>query len=435
MRHAPIDSKLFVTHRDRLSRLMLGNSLAIVNSNDILPTNADGSLRLIASSDLFYLTGIEQEESILLLYPDSHLEEFREILFLREPTPLMEIWEGHKLTREEARKISGVRRVEWLTEFAGIFRRLMCECDHVYLNSNEHKRAMIQVETREARFVKETAQQYPLHDYQRLARLMHRLRVVKSAGEIDLIRQACSLTAKGFKRVLRFIRPGVNEAEVEAEFAHEFIRQRGGFAYTPIIASGRHACALHYIENAAACQAGDLLLLDVAAHYANYNSDLTRTIPISGRFTRRQRQVYQAVLRVFRQSVQNLRPGKLPKTWQKEAEQLIEAELLELGLLTSRDVKRQDPAKPALKKFFMHGVGHPIGLDVHDVGLVTEPMQAGWVMTVEPAIYLPEEGFAVRLENTVLVGEEENVDLMADIPIEVDDIEAEMNRRAKRSKR
>jgi Xaa-Pro aminopeptidase len=428
MRHAPIDPSLFAAHRARLARLLLPDSLAVVNSNDVLPTNADGSLRLVASSDLFYLTGIEQEESILLLYPEAHLEEFREILFLREATPLMEIWEGHKLTKEEARKISGVKRVEWLSDFEGIFRRLMCECSHVYLNSNEHKRAAVRVETREARFVADTIRQYPLHDYQRLARLLHRLRVVKSPGEIELISQACALTEKGFRRVLKFTRPGVTETEIEAEFAHEFIRRRGGFAYTPIIASGKNACALHYIENAAPCRNGDLLLLDVAAQYANYNSDLTRTIPVNGRFTRRQRQVYNAVLRVFRQSAKNLAPGKLPRTWQEEAEQLVEEELLSLGLLTPRDIKRQDPAKPALKQYFMHGVGHPIGLDVHDVGLVTEPMQAGWVMTVEPAIYLPAEGFAVRIENTVVVGEKENIDLMAKIPIEADEIEAAMAR-------
>lgn len=435
MRHAPIPSQLFVKNRERLTRLLTGNALAVVNSNDILPTNADGSLRLVANSDLFHLSGIEQEESILLLYPEAHFEEFCEILFLREPTPLMEVWEGRKLTREEARRISGVKRVEWLSDFPGIFRRLMCECERVYLNSNEHKRADIQVETREARFVRETQRQYPLHRYERLARLMHRLRVVKTDGEIELIRRACQLTGKGFQRVLKFTRPGVNEAEVEAEFAHEFIRGRGGFAYTPIIASGLNACALHYIENSANCRAGDLLLLDVAAQYANYNSDLTRTIPVNGRFTRRQRQVYNAVLRVFRQCSRNLVPGKLPKIWQKEAEALIEHELLELGLIRTRDVKRQDPDQPAFKKYFMHGVGHPIGLDVHDVGHVTEPMQASWVMTVEPAIYIPEEGFAVRLENTVVIGENENTDLMADIPIEADEIESAMSKGRRKAAR
>jgi Xaa-Pro aminopeptidase len=407
---------------------MLPNSLAVVNANDIMPTNADGSLRMVVNADLFYLTGIEQEESRLLLYPDAHLEEFREILFIREPTPLMEIWEGRKLTRETAQKLSGVKRVEWLSDFDPVFHRVMCEAEHVYLNSNEHKRAVIRVQTREARFVTNTVDRYPLHDYHRLARLMHRLRAVKSNEELELIRTACALTAKGFKRVLKFVRPGVNETEIEAEFAHEFIRGRGAFAYTPIIASGVNACALHYIENAATCRKGELLLLDVAAQYANYTSDLTRTIPVSGRFTRRQKQVYNAVLRVFRQCVKNLQPGKLLKDWQKEAEHLVEGELVNLGLLSLRDIKSQEPDDPALKEYFMHGVGHPIGLDVHDVGHVVEPLQAGWVLTVEPAIYIPEEGFAVRIENTVALGEKGAVDLMEDIPIEAEEIEAAMKR-------
>lgn len=423
-----IDSTLFRNHRERLAALLLPKSLAVVNSNDILPTNADGSLRLVANADLFYLTGLEQEQTIVLLYPDAHDEKQRALLFIRDVHPELETWEGHKLTKEEARAVSGIEHVHFLSEFPRLFHRLMCECEHVYLNSNEHKRAVIDVETREARFVAETVRRYPLHDYQRLARLMHRLRVVKSEPEVALIRHACELTGQGFARLLRFVKPGVNEAEVEAELAHEFIRQHGAFAYTPIIASGVNACALHYTANNAACRGGDLLLLDVAASYANYNSDMTRTIPVNGRFTRRQKQVYNAVLRVFRQSCANLRPGKLWKNWQKEAEQLIEDELLRLGLLTLREIRQSKPDAPALKKYFMHGVGHPIGLDVHDVGLTTEPMQAGWVMTVEPAIYLREEGFAVRLENTVLIGEHGNVDLMAHIPIEADEIEELMKR-------
>jgi Xaa-Pro aminopeptidase len=399
----------------------------VVNSNDVLPTNADGSLRLIPNSDLYYLSGLDQEQTILVLYPDAHLEEFREILFLREPTLQIETWEGCKLGKQDARDRSGIVRVEWLSEFDAIFHRIMCECEHVYLNSNEHKRAVIEVETRESRFVSQTIRRYPLHDYQRLARLLHQLRVVKSSDEIELIRHASELTGQGFRRVLRFVRPGINEAEVEAEFAHEFIRHRGGFAYTPIIAGGANACALHYIENSAMCRKGELLLLDVAAKHANYNSDMTRTIPVSGRFSKRQRKVYSAVLRVFRQCIKNLSPGKLPKTWQKEAEQLIEKELVELGLLSLREIRRQDPNQPAFKKYFMHGVGHPIGLDVHDVGHVTEPMQAGWVMTVEPAIYIREESLAVRLENTVVIGERENIDLMSKIPIEAEEIEMLMN--------
>lgn len=428
MRYTPIDPALFSQNRERLRNLMVRNSLALLNANDPLPTNADGTVGMRVNSDLFYLTGIEQEETVLLIYPEADDEKHREILFLREPTPLMEIWEGHKLLREEARKLTGIKSVMWLSEFPRLFHRLMCECEHVYSNSNEHKRAVVEVESRDARFITDCQRRYPLHQYHRLARLMHQLRIVKSEAEVELIRQACRLTAKGLRRVLRFVKPGVSETQVEAEFAHEFIRNRGGFAYLPIIATGLNACALHYLDNSAVCRKGQLLLLDVAAAYANYNSDLTRTIPVSGRFTRRQKRVYNAVLRVFQQCVKGLTPGKLWKDWQKEAEQLIEKELVDLGLITTREIKRQDPDNPAFKKYFMHGVGHPIGLDVHDVGFTTEPMKAGWVMTVEPAIYIREESFAIRLENTVLVGDKENLDLMADIPIEAAEIEELMNR-------
>lgn len=430
MRYRPIDPKLFVENRARLAGLMLPNSLAVLNANDILPTNADGTLSLRQNSDLFYLTGVDQEETVLLLYPQADEENMREILFLRETSDLLATWEGHKLTKEEARKMTGIRRVEWLSEFRPLFHRLMCECDHVYLNSNEHKRAVIEVTTRDARFVADTRARYPLHDYQRLARLMHRLRAVKSEPELELIRQACGITRAGFLRVCRFLKPGVRENEVEAVYAHEFIRRGGNFAYWPIIASGRNACVLHYTQNDQVCRKGDLLLLDVGASYANYNSDLTRTLPVSGRFTRRQRQVYDAVLRVLRATSGAAAPGKLPKVWQKEAEAFMEKELLALGLLKPPEIRKQDPEKPALKKHFMHGVGHPLGLDVHDLGLTTEPMQAGWVLTVEPGIYIPEEGFAVRLENNIVVREGGNVDLMADIPIEADEIERLMQRRS-----
>ncbi len=431
MRHEPINSKLFIENRANLRRLMLPNAQAVVNANDILPTNADGTLLLRPNTDLFYLSGIEQEESILLLYPDAHEEKMREILFLREANALMETWEGHKLTKEEARKISGIARVEWLSEFRPLFHRLMCECEHVYLNSNEHKRANVIVETREARFVRDCQARYPLHHYQRFAQLLHRLRVVKSGLELELIRAACALTDKAFRRVLKFVKPGVNEMEIEAEFAHEFIRGGGGFAYSPIIATGKNACVLHYLENDTVCRKGELLLLDVGASYANYQSDMTRTIPVSGRFTRRQKQVYSAVLRIMRQTSKLAVPGKLPKDWQKEAEALTEKELVDLGLLKMSDIKKQDPDKPAFKKYFMHGVGHPLGLDVHDLGLTTEPIQSGWVLTCEPAIYIKEEGLAVRLENDILITENGQVDLMAGIPIEADEIEGLMKGGAK----
>ena len=428
MRYQPIDAQLFIGNRDRLGQLLEPNSLVVLNANDVPATNADGTLRLRQNSDLYFLSGVDQEESILLLYPDAHEENMREILFLRETNEHIAIWEGHKLTKEEARRRSGIRRIEWLQSFPALFRRLMCECEHVYLNSNEHKRAVVEVETRDARFVAETKARYPLHDYRRLAWLMHELRAVKQPLEVEAIKTACAITKAGFERVCRFVKPGVNELEVEAEFAHEFIRRGGDFAYSPIIASGGNACVLHYNDNDQVCRKGKLLLLDVAASYANYNSDLTRTIPVSGRFSRRQRQVYQAVLRVMRASIKAAVPGKLPRDWQRESELFMQEELLKLGLLTTAEIRKQDPEKPALKKYFMHGVGHPLGLDVHDVSHTTRPIQPGWVLTVEPGIYIREENLGVRLENNIVVAQAGNIDLMDDIPIEPDGIEELMAR-------
>lgn len=428
MRHAPIDSKLFVLNRSRLTHMMQPNSLAVVNANDLVTTNSDGTGPFYPNSDLFYLTGVEQEESILLLAPDAHDEKLREILFLRETNEHIARWEGHKLTKAEAQTTTGIKNVKWLSEFPTIFRMLMCEVENVYLNANEHRRAVLEHDSRDDRFIRDTQKAWPLHHYHRLARLLYGLRPVKSDLELDLIKEAVASTKAGFERVARFVKPGVNEREVEAEFAHEFIRRRGRFAYSPIIASGANANVLHYIDNNLPCKNGDLLLLDVAASYANYNADLTRTIPVNGKFTRRQKQIYNAVLRVLRGCIKNLTPGKLPKDWQKEAELMMQEELLELGLIKSKDVKKQDPDKPALKKYFMHGVGHPLGLDVHDVQLVGQPMQPGWVMTVEPGIYIPEEGFAVRLEDDVVITADGQLNLMGDIPIEVDEIEELMAR-------
>lgn len=428
MRHAPINSALFKLNRDRLRALLPPNSLVVLNANDVFPTNADGSLRLVPNSDLFYLTGVEQEESILLIYPDADDEKHREILFLREAKPELETWEGHKLTKDEAKAISGVQRVQWLADFPRLFHRVMCQAERVFLNSNEHPRAVVEVETREARFVADVRRRYPLHEYHRLGRLMHRLRVVKSTEEVKLIQQAADITKAGFERVAKFVKPGVNEMEVEAEFAHEFIRRRGQFAYTPIIASGKNSCVLHYIANDQPCRAGDVLLLDVAASYANYNSDLTRTIPVSGKFNKRQKQIYNAVLRVMRVQIAGLKIGKKWKDWQKEAEQATEKELVDLGLLKPVKIKKQDPDSPALKEFFMHGIGHPLGLDVHDYGFMNEPFVAGAVMTVEPGIYIPKEGIGVRLENNVLLTAHGVTDLMADIPVEADAIEDLVNK-------
>jgi Xaa-Pro aminopeptidase len=393
-----------------------------------MPTNADGVMGHVQNADLFYLTGVRQEETILLLAPDAAEPAHREILFVRETNEHLAIWEGHKLSKEQAAQVSGVKTVKWLGEFPAVFRPLMGEMENVFLNANEHARADSPVETRDARFAAETRKKFPLHDYRRLAPLMRELRAVKSEAEIAAIKAACDLTGRGFRRVLKFVKPGVNEAEIEAEFAHEFIRRKGAFAYPPIIASGANNNVLHYTQNDQVCKKGELLLLDVAAGLGNYMSDLTRTIPVSGKFSRRQKQVYNAVLRVFRAQVAACVPGKTTKDLRRECEERITKECVDLGLLKLSEVKKQSPDAPAVRKFFMHGVSHPIGLDVHDVAPANAPLAPGWVVTVEPGIYVPQEGFGIRIENTVVVTEDGPSDLMAGIPIEVKEIEALMNR-------
>jgi Xaa-Pro aminopeptidase len=426
MRHLPIDTSLFIANRQRLAARLLPGSLAIVNANDILPTNADGTLLMQPNSDLFYLSGVEQEESVLMLFPDHPDETMREILFLRETSELLKIWEGHKLTKDEAIATSGIRNIKWLDTFPTVLHQLMCDAEHVYLNTNEHKRAVVEVETRDARFISELKSRYPLHDFRRLARLMHQLRVVKSDIEIDLLKNAIEVTKKGFERVARATRAGVTEFVLEAEFTHEFVRNRCKFAYNPIIAGGVNSCVLHYNQNDQTLENGQLLLLDVAASYANYNADLTRTIPVSGYFTQRQKDIYNAVLRVMRGSIAGAVVGKLHRDWFRESQEMMNQELLALGLITQTEIDNQKPGEPACRKYFMHGLGHVLGLDVHDVGLMNEPFAPGWVLTVEPGIYIPAEGFGVRLENNIVVTANGPVDLMAHIPVEIDEIEALM---------
>ena len=426
MKTVPIKPDLFVHNRQRLRQRLEKNSLVVVNANDIMPTNADGTMGFHQNADLFWLSGINQEETILLLAPDAFDEKQREMLFLREASEHTTIWEGHKLTKEQASEVSGIAQVKWLDEFPQTLHKLMCESEHVYLNTNEHGGAPYDFESRDLRFIRQCQARYPLHDYRRLARLMHELRVAKSPLEVELIREACQITKKGFLRICRFIRPGVNETEIEAELAHEFIRHKACFAYEPIIGAGANNCILHYHQNDQVCKKGDLVLLDVAAGYGQYTSDLTRTVPVSGKFSRRQRQVYDAVLRVFRQTVALMKPGKLLRDLRKDTESMVEKELLDIGLLKPSDVKKQDKDKPAFKKYFMHGVAHPLGLDVHDVGFASTPIQPGWVLTCEPAIYVADEGFGIRLENDILITEDGNVDLMADIPIEAEESEGLM---------
>jgi Xaa-Pro aminopeptidase len=427
MRYQPLPADLFIANRQRLYAKLPPNSLVIVHANDVLPTNADGSLSFIQNSDQFYLSGIDQEETILVLFPNAADPKQREMLFVRETNETIAVWEGEKLTKEQASTRSGIQRVHWLTDFEAQFRSVMCQADQVYLNSNEHIRAVIPTETRETRFTHRCRHEYPLHDYRRLAPVMHELRVIKSEHEITALKEAVRITSDGFDRLLKFVKPGIHEFEIEAELAHEFIRQRGrGFAYTPIIATGANACVLHYITNHCQCQDGDLLLLDVAANYGNYNADLTRTIPVNGKFAPRQRQVYEAVLRVFKKCCQMLKPGVIIREYQEQVGLLMQEELLGLGLITQDEIAKQDPDKPAYKKYFPHGTSHPLGIDVHDVGHMWKPIQPGMVFTVEPGIYIREEKLGVRLENDIVIGENGNIDLMAHIPIEADDIEAAM---------
>ena len=428
MRHKPIKNKLFSENRKRLTTLLAPKSLAVINANDLLPVNADATLVMHPNSDLFFLSGIEQEESILLIFPDAAEEKTREILFLREPNEHLKIWEGYKHTKEDARKISGIKNVQWLSEFPVTFRSLMLESDAAYLNSNEYKRANVEMETRDVRFIRQCQQDYPLHDFRRLAPLLHQLRVTKTDLELELLKEAIDITTKGFNRMLRFVKPGVTEYEVEAELAKEYIKRRGKFAYPPIIAAGKNNCVLHYWQNDQPCKKGQLLLMDAASGYANYNADLTRTIPVSGRFSRRQKKVYNAVLRVLRASIAGATVGKLHRDWQKESQVHMNEELLKLGLLKPSQVKKQDPENPACRKYYMHGLGHPLGLDVHDVGDMNVPFAPGTVLTVEPGIYLPDEGFGVRLEDDIVITENGPVNLMEKIPIEADEIESIMNR-------
>ncbi|MEM6360324.1 MAG: aminopeptidase P family protein [Bacteroidota bacterium] len=428
MRYTPITSELFIHNRKRLSKELKSNAIAVFNANDIMPTNADGTMSFKQNSDLYYLSGIDQEESILVIYPDFHDKKLREMLFLKETNENIAIWEGHKYTKEEAREASGIESIFWLTEFDRVFNTLMAEAEYVYLNTNEHIRAVVEVQTRTARFLELCKQRYPLHKYERVAPVMHKLRAIKSDLEIETLQEACNITEKGFRRILQFVKPGVTEYEIEAEYIHEFVRNRSrGFAYTPIVASGFNACVLHYIDNAMECKDGDVLLMDVGAEYANYNADMTRSIPVNGRFTGRQRAVYDAALRVKREAMKMLVPGNTIPEYHKEVGKVMEGELLGLGLIDKTDIKNQDESNPAYKKYFMHGTSHHLGLDVHDVGNVYRKMEVGMVFTVEPGIYIRDENLGIRLENDVVITEEGLNDLMVNIPIEAEEIEELMN--------
>ena len=429
MKYDRIDKSLYIANRQKFAAQMEPNTLAVFNSNDIYPVSADSTLPFAQHRDILALSGVDQEESILVLFPGASNPAHKEVLFLKETSELIAIWEGEKLTKQTAFETSGIQTVYWLQQFPTIFKQMMAEARGMYLNTNEHLRANTEVETREDRFIKQVKQDYPAHQVHKSAPIMHKIRSIKNQIELDLMQTACNITEAGVRRLLGFIKPGVWEYEIEAELAHEFLCKRSkGFAYTPIIASGKNACVLHYIENNQQCQDGDVILLDVGAEYANYSSDLTRCIPVNGRFTARQKAVYNAVLHVKNEATKLLVPGTIMAEYHKQVGHLMEEQLVNLGLISLDDIKNQDAAWPAYKKYFMHGTSHFLGLDTHDVGLWHEPIAANMVFTVEPGIYIPEEGLGIRLEDDVVVqASGAPFNLMANIPIEADEIEALMN--------
>jgi len=428
MRYENIDSKLFISNRESLISLLKPNSIVIVQSNDVLPTNADGTLGFRQNNDIFYLTGIDQEETILVLFPDFPDEKFRVILFVRETSEHLKVWEGQKLSKKQTTEISGIEKVVWTSNFDTILRKLIFLPDQIYLNLNEHDGGEWAFESRERRFISEFKHKFPLHKIERLAPLMHQLRVIKQPIEIELIKKAIEITEKGFVRMAKYLKPKVLEYELEAELTHEFLRNRSrGHAFAPILASGESACVLHYITNNNQCQAGELILMDFGAEYANYNADITRCLPVNGKFSERQKEVYEAVLNIMKTAKKMLVIGNTMENLRKEVGKVIEFELIKLNLLKQDEVDNQNEDTPLYKKYFPHGISHHLGLDVHDVGNRYEVFKAGMVFTCEPGIYISEEKLGIRLENNILITETGNIDLMANIPIEVEEVEKMMS--------
>ena len=428
MKYQPISKKLFEHNRALFSTHLNTQSLAVFCSNDKMPTNADGTMPFKQNSDLFWMSGVDQEESKLVIFPGCLNPKHREILFLKETSDLISIWEGEKLSKEKAYNVSGISTVYWNSQFEDVFNELMKEAESIYLNSNDHTRSTSKVQTQTDRFNDWCKRNFSTKQYIKSAPIMHDLRSVKHPVEIELLQHACNITEKGFRRVLRFVKAGVMEYEIEAEYMHEFLINRSkGFAYEPIIASGRNACVLHYIDNNKVCLDGDVILMDVGAEYANYSSDMTRCVPVNGRFTRRQKDVYNAVLNVMKQARSMLKPGVLLSDYHKEVGLIMQSELLGLGLINQHDIDKQDPKNPAYRKYFMHGTSHFLGLDVHDVGHFDKPIKEGMVFTCEPGIYIPEENLGIRLENNIVITKDKPFDLMSDIPLEADEIEDLMN--------
>tara|TARA_R110002012_G_scaffold263456_2_gene446415 strand:+ start:67001 stop:68293 length:1293 start_codon:yes stop_codon:yes gene_type:complete len=428
MKYDVIPNTLFIKNRKKFMAQMMPKSIAVFNSNDVYPIGADSTMPFEQHRDIFYLSGADQEETILVLFPDALNKKHREVLFVRETNAHIAVWEGEKLTKSRATEISGIETVYWLGDFDKVFFDLMTEANTIYFNTNEHYRQAVETQTREDRFIQKCKLQFPAHQYAKSNPILQEIRGLKEPEELALMQTACNITEKGFRRLLSFVQPGVWEHEIEAELLHEFIRNKSkGFAYTPIIASGNNANVLHYVENNRECKSGDLILMDVAAEYANYSSDLSRTIPVNGKFTTRQKEVYSAVLRVKNEATNMLVPGTIWAEYHKEVGKIMTSELVALGLLDKADIQNEDPDWPAYKKYFMHGTSHHIGLNTHDYGALKTPMKANMVFTVEPGIYIPNEKMGIRLEDDVVIQEKgKPFNLMANIPIEIEEIESLM---------
>ncbi len=427
MKYSQLNNSLFEKNRKKIIKHLQSNSLVLLYSNDQMPRNGDQYFSFRQNSDMFYLTGIDQEKSILTLCPNHPDKGLREVLFIIESNEKIAIWEGHKYTKEEARKTSGISTIKYITEFDSIFRELSINAENIYLNLNENPKFKPDVISADQRFAETLKKEFPAHEIKRLAPIMKNLRLKKEPEEIELMKEACKITNKAFLRVLKFVKPNVTEYKVEAEITHEFLWNRAtDHAYPPIIASGKSACILHYIENNKTCKDGDLLLMDFGAEYANYAADCTRTIPVNGKFTPRQKECYNAVLRVMKKAISWLTPGTTINKINERVENLIQEEHIKLGLYTQADVNNQNPEKPLVKKYYPHGTSHFIGLDVHDVGDRTTVLEEGMILTCEPGIYIPEENIGIRIENDIVVGLKP-VDLMEDIPREIEEIEKLMN--------
>ena len=425
-RYATLPSSLFINNRKRFVSKMHKEALAIFHSNDEMPRNGDCFFPFRQNSDFFHLTGIDQEQSVLVLCPNHH---YKEILFVRESDEHTIVWEGKKYSKEEATKVSGIVHVFWTKEYDAVLTSMLEEHEIVYLNANENERARKEVISRDERMAIALKHEFHRKSYERSAPIMQDLREIKSKEEVAIIQAACNVTDKAFRRVLSFMKPGVWEYEVEAEISHEFIRNKSVHAYTPIIASGANACVLHYVNNNQKCKKGDLVLMDFGAEYANYASDLTRTIPVSGKFTKRQKNLYNAVLRIMKESTKLLVAGNTLQEYNNEVRALIERELLKLKLITKSDIAREDPKNPAFRRYFMHGISHFMGLDVHDLGNRKQPFQEGMIFTCEPGIYIPEEKLGIRIENDILITAKGPKDLMKKIPVEAEEIEELMNKK------